>query len=125
MAVSPTQLKPEDFRKYSPKAEKLAANRIALLRQLPLGFVPFLLKEIIAYDWHFPVEQRELEQQLAYLESLEPQRRQQEMAVFAQLRLSSQLESFDWVNAPGQFLEQDRKSTRLNSSHTVISYAVF
>src|SRR5437588_8897475 len=26
---------------------------------------------------------------------------------------------------PSQFLEADRKSTRLNSSHTVISYAVF
>src|SRR5438034_5251295 len=27
--------------------------------------------------------------------------------------------------APGELPEQDRKSTRLNSSHTVISYAVF
>ena len=104
--MSPTQLKTEDFAKYPPKAQKLATNGIALLRQLPLGFVPFLLKEIIAYDWHFPVEQRELDQQLVYLETLPTDQRRLQMAVFSQLRLAPQLESFDWVNAPGQFLEQ-------------------
>jgi hypothetical protein len=104
--VSPTQLKIEDFKRYPPRALKLAVARIALLRQLPLGFVPFLLKEFIAYDWNFPVEQRELDQQLIYLDSLPPEQRQRQMAVFAQLRLSPRLESFDWVNAPGQFLEQ-------------------
>ena len=104
--MSPTLLKAEDFKKYPPKAEKLVANRIALLRQLPVAFVPFLLKEIISYDWNFPVEQRELDHQLDYLASLSPEQRQRQMAVFAQLRLSNALEDLDWVNAPGQFLEQ-------------------
>src|SRR5256885_5189570 len=31
----------------------------------------------------------------------------------------------DWRHAARQILERDRKSTRLNSSHLVISYAVF
>src|SRR5438132_6483480 len=31
----------------------------------------------------------------------------------------------DWVELRGEFFSGDRKSTRLNSSHTVISYAVF
>lgn len=104
--MSPTQLNIKDFKNYPPKARTLAANRVALLRQLPVGFLPFLLKEINSYDWNFPIEQRELDRQLVYLESLSPEQRQRQMAVFAQLRLSGPLENFDWVNAPGQFLEQ-------------------
>jgi hypothetical protein len=103
--VVPSQLTVESFKGYPPKAEKLAVNRVVLLQQLPLGFAPFLLKEVISYDWKFPVEQLELDRQLAYLEALSSAQRQQEMAVFAKLRLSPQLESFDWVNKPGQFLE--------------------
>jgi hypothetical protein len=104
--VFPAQLKSEDFKKYPPKAQKVATNRIALLQQLPLGFLPFLLKEIMAYDWNFPVEQRELDRQLIYLEGLRPEQRQRQMAVFAKISLPARLESFDWVNAPAQFLEQ-------------------
>ena len=79
----------------------LAANG-----ELPMGFAPFLLKELIGYDWKFPAERRELEQQLAYLESLTGEQTGRQMAVFAQLRLSAGLEASDWVNFPGQFLEQ-------------------
>lgn len=101
----PSQLTAEDFRGYPPKARQLAVEYVALLRQLPLGFVPFLLKEIIFYDWKFPAEQTELDGQLAYLEQLGGERRQAEMAPFAKLQLAERLERFDWVNAPGQFLE--------------------
>ena len=93
--MSPTQLKVDDFKNYPPKGQKLAANRIGLLRQLPVGFLPFLLKEIISYDWNFPVERGELDQQLSYLESLLPEQRQRKMAVFAQLRLSARLKT--WI----------------------------
>lgn len=101
----PSQLNAETFNGYPPQAQRLAASRVALLRQLPLGFTPFLLKEVISYDWKFPVEQRELDHQFAYLTELSPGQRQQEMAVFSNLRLSSQIENFDWVNKPSQFLE--------------------
>ena len=102
----PPQLNADHFSSYPPKGRKLAAARIALLRELPLGFVPFLLKEIAAYDWKFPAEQRELDQQLVYLEALPAEKRAQQMAVFSQLKLSSALENVDWVNSPGRFLEQ-------------------
>lgn len=104
--MSPTQLKTEDFKTYPQKAQELAGNRIALLRRLPVGFLPFLLKEIILYDWNFPIEQRELARQLDYLEALSPEQMQRQMAVFAHLRLSGRLENADWVTAPAQFLEQ-------------------
>jgi len=102
----PAQLKAEQFRSYPPLAQSLAVDNIALFRRLPASFVPFLLKEVISYDWKFPAERLELTQQLAYLKDLPAAQSDQEMAAFARLRLSSQLENFDWVNAPGQYLEQ-------------------
>lgn len=101
----PPQLSAEDFRGYPPKARQIAVANVGLLRQLPLGFVPFLLKEIILYDWKFPAEQQELNGQIAYLEGLPDERRRAEMARFAKLQLAARIEAFDWVNSPGQFLE--------------------
>ncbi len=102
----PAQLKAEQFRSYPPLAQSLAVDNIGLFKRLPPSFVPFLLKEVIAYDWKFPAERLELTQQLAYLRDLPGAQLDQEMAPFAGLRLSRQLESFDWVNAPAQYLEQ-------------------
>ncbi len=102
----PAQLKAEQFRSYPPLAQSLAVDNIGLFKRLPPSFVPFLLKEVISYDWKFPAERLELTQQLAYLKDLPAAQLDQEMAPFAGLRLSQKLENFDWVNAPAQYLEQ-------------------
>jgi hypothetical protein len=102
----PAQLTAESFKNYPPKGREVAAANIALLQDLPLGFTPFLLREIVGYDWKFPVEQKELDAQLSYLKALWPGQRKREMERFAQLQLDPKLESFDWVNLPAQFLEQ-------------------
>ncbi|MGA7415782.1 MAG: hypothetical protein WBW33_35250, partial [Bryobacteraceae bacterium] len=94
----PAQLKAEQFRSYPPLAQSVAVDNIALLKRLPPSFAPFLLKEVISYDWKFPAERLELTQQLAYLKDLPAAQLDQEMAPFAGLHLSRQLESFDWVN---------------------------
>ncbi|MDQ2774238.1 MAG: hypothetical protein M3Y57_04810 [Acidobacteriota bacterium] len=101
----PTQLQADSFRGYSREAERVAETNLPLLQQLPLGFVPFLLKEIIAHESKFPAERRELDAQLAYLTGLTMERRRQEMAAFAGLRMTPALQTFDWVNSPGRFLE--------------------
>ena len=46
----PNQLVPETFGSYPAEAKRLATGHIALLRRLPLGFVPLLLRELIVYD---------------------------------------------------------------------------
>ena len=102
----PRDLKASQFDGYPPQARQLAAGRVALLQQLPLGFLPLLLREIIVYDWKFPPERDDLEHQLAYLESRSPAERRQLLAGFEKLRLPPALESFDWVNEPSQFSEQ-------------------
>lgn len=102
----PGQLAPESFARYPELARRLAVDNVELLRRLPLGFLPLLLRELIAYDWKFPAERREIDGQFAYLKPLAPDALANAMAPFARLRLTAALEALDWVNAPAAFAEQ-------------------
>ena len=102
----PNQLVPENFRAYPVEAKRLASNQIALLRRLPLGFVPLLLRELIVYDWKFPAERRDIDRQFAYLASLSPEQLTKAMEVFSHLQLTEAIEKIDWVNSPAIFSEQ-------------------
>src|SRR5690348_8328642 len=104
--MKPADLRPEHFSAYRPVARQTALEYLATLQQMPGSFLPFLLKEISALDWKFPAEREELLQQLGYLQSLAPVERNREMEGFARIRMSPELEAFDWVNMPGQFLEK-------------------
>jgi hypothetical protein len=102
----PADLKPDKFSGYPPEARKLATNYIAALQRLPLSFLPSLLREVIEYDFKFPVERKAVERELANLASLSPEQTREWFQGFAQIHLSSQLENADWVNAPAQYVEQ-------------------
>jgi hypothetical protein len=102
----PTELTAAQFAAYPPEARDLVTSHLAVLKQLPLGFLPLLLREAIAYDWKFPAERSELDHQLAYLSAMSADALQKEMSGFAQLRLSTPLETLDWANNPGDFSEQ-------------------
>lgn len=102
----PSELNPESFRTYPPEARQLAIARITLLQKLPLTLLGLLLRELIAYDWRFPAERRELDNQFAYLTALSSDQLQATMAPFAALKLSPELSSLDWINLPSQFSEQ-------------------
>jgi len=99
-------LKAEQFSGYPPEARKLALDYLATFQRLPLSFLPSLLREVIEYDFKFPIERTTLEKELAKLRSLSPEDTQAWFREFEEIRLSSKLESFDWVNAPAQFVEQ-------------------
>ncbi len=102
----PRDLTADSFRAYPPRARAIAALQVALLRDLPIGFLPLLLRELISYDWKFPAERAELDRQFAYLSSRAVDARAQLMTAFAGLRISPELEHADWVNTPAQFSEQ-------------------
>ena len=110
----PGELKPEHFNGYPPQARKLITHYLAALHELPLSFVPNLLREAIDYDFKFPAERKSLEKELANLESLSrvhsagplPETQKDWFQGFAQITLSPQLEQVDWVNLPAQFVEQ-------------------
>jgi hypothetical protein len=102
----PSDLKAEQFAGYPPKARKLVVAHLGTLQQLPLGFVPSLLRELIDYDFKFPAERTSIDHELATLSSLSPAQLKDWFQAFSQLALSSKLEKLDWVNQPAQFVEQ-------------------
>jgi hypothetical protein len=99
-------LKPEQFSGYPPEARKLVTNDLTALQRLPLSFLPSLLREVIDYDFKFPSERKAIERELANLSSLSAEQMKDWFQGFAQIRLSPQLEQFDWINSPAQFVEQ-------------------
>ena len=102
----PSDLKAEQFAGYPPKARKLVVAHLGTLQQLPLGFVPSLLRELIDYDYKFPAERTSIDHELATLSSLSPAQLKEWFQPFSQLSLSPKLQNLDWVNQPAQFVEQ-------------------
>jgi hypothetical protein len=102
----PSDLKVEHFKDYPPLARKLVTENLAVLRVMPLSVLPNFLREAIEYDFKFPAERKALEREIANLSSLSPDQRDEWFGAFKQIELSAALERFDWVNAPGQFVEQ-------------------
>jgi len=116
----PRELKLEQFASYPPEARKLIADYLSTVQRLPLSFVPSLLRELIDFDFKFPVERGAREKELANLQSLSPGQLQEWFQGFSEIRLSSQLEAYDWVRAPAQFVEQ--LSAHLWSTHQLDAF---
>lgn len=116
----PHDLKPEKFTGYPPEARNLVANYLGTLRQLPLSFVPGLLRELIDYDFKFPAERKAHERELASLSALSRDQMKEWFSGFAAIQLSSRLKSFDWVKSPAQFVEQ--LSAHLWSTHQLDAF---
>ena len=111
----PTDLTAEHFRRYPPLARTEAVAHLAVLRQLPLSFLPSLLRELIDYDDKFPAERAALDRELATLTAYSPAQIADCFHAFAQIRLSPTQERFDWVGQPADFTEE--LSAYLWSSH--------
>jgi hypothetical protein len=116
----PKDLQADRFSGYPPQARSLAVAHLQALQQMPLSFLPSLLRQIIEYDFKFPVERREIDRELANLSSLSPAQIDDWFHGFIQVRLSSKLEQFDWVGRPTQFLEQE--SAYLWATHQVDAF---
>ena len=91
-----------------------------LLREMPVPFLALLLRELIAWDWKFPAERKELDRQFAYLNSVSQEQRKSLFAPFANLKLSEQLEAMDWINQPAAFSE--KLSAHLWATHQIDSF---
>ena len=76
----PRDLKPAQFASYPPEARKLVSNYLATLQQLPLSFLPGLLRELINYDFRFPAERRAHERELAQISALSASQIQTDMS---------------------------------------------
>ena len=118
----PRDLKAGHFRAYPPQAGKLAVDSLSALRRLPLTFLPSLLREVIDYDYKFPVERAVLGKELANLGSLSDSQVEDLFGGFSKIMLSTQLETSDWVNSPAQFVEQ--LSAHLWTTHQLDSFRI-
>ena len=116
----PRDLKPEDFAGYPPEARNLVTRFLPTLRKLPLSFVSGLLREVIEFDFRFPVERKARERELDNLSLLSDAQIQEWFREFAEIRLSPQLEEFEWAKAPAQFVE--RLSAHLWSTHQIDAF---
>jgi hypothetical protein len=117
----PQELQADQFSAYPAQAKRLAVVHLQALQQLPLSFLAPLLRQLIEYDYKFPVEQAALDKELAILGSLSPAQIQEWFRGFLQLTLSSKLERLDWVNQPALFLEQE--SAYLWSTHQMDAFS--
>lgn len=113
--MQPSDLKPEAFANYAPQARSLVLAHLEVIRQLPLSFLPNLLREVIDYDFKFPAERSAIERELAVISSLSGAEREDWFGGFAHITLSPSLEHVDWVNQPARFGEQE--SAHLWSTH--------
>ena len=102
----PRDLNPEQFTSYLQEAKKLAVQHLGTLQRLPLSFLPSLLREVVDYDFKFPLERTDLEKQLAYLASLSAPQLENWFRGFSQIHISPELEHSSWASAPAQFVEQ-------------------
>lgn len=118
--MQPRDLTAEHFAAYPPQGRAFAVAHLDTLRQLPLALLPSLLREIIQYDSLFPAERSTVEKQLSALAAMKPQQLSDCMHGFAAITLSHDLENFDWVNHPAQFLEQ--QSAWLWSTHQLDAF---
>jgi len=116
----PRDLHPENFTAYPPEARKLVLDYIEALRQLPITFLPSLLREVIEYDFKFPAERAAIEKELSTIATLAPSQAKEWFQQFQSISISSKLEGFDWVNSPAQFIEQ--LSAYLWSSHQLDAF---
>ena len=116
----PRDLKPEQFNSYPPEARELAVYNLSILQQLPLSFLPSLLREVIEFDYKFPVERKEISKEIAKLGSLSPTQIQEWFQSFREVSLSTKLEQFNWLNQPAQFVEQ--LSAYLWSTHQLDAF---
>ena len=102
----PNELQAAQFDAYPPEAKRVAVAHLALLRQLPLSFVPGLLRELIEYDYRFPIERRRMDEELSSLSALSAEQLATRFQAFAALTLSTKLEHMDWAAKPVPFVEE-------------------
>lgn len=103
--MEPRQLRSDSFKAYPPKARAFAEENLSVLQKIPLILLASILRQVIEFDWCFPAENRQLEQQLDSLRAMDAASLDKLFAPFAAIPLSEQLQRIDWVNHPKRFSE--------------------
>jgi len=103
--MRPADASAESFASYPPQARAFAVQHLAAIQKLPAAFAALLIKQVIQYDWLFPAERKDLEDQFAYLESLTSADLERSMRGFAAASPSPALRRIDWIQRPEEYVE--------------------
>ena len=120
--MQPKDLQAGQFAAYPKEARRLAVAHIGAFRQLPLSFLPGMLRELITYDFKFPAERAAMDRELKNLSTLSSAEMSEWFHGFAMLTLSSGFEHMDWINEPARFVE--RESAYLWETHQLDVFSV-
>jgi hypothetical protein len=115
--MTPAQLTAVQFSSYPPQGKALVLEHLAALRVVPLSLLPTLLRDLQAYDWKFPPEQKEIVVRLKLLPAAKAA-----LGAFAGIPVPDALERLPWITEPEQFLEQF--TAYLWASHQIDAYHV-
>jgi hypothetical protein len=118
--VEPRYLRPESFNHYSLEARTFAVTNLEVLSRIPLSLLPLLLRQVIAFDWLFPIEREQLTQHFRWLHQMDAPTFDRLMASFAKFSLPQELLRIDWVDHPQSFSEG--LSAYLWSQHRIDEY---
>lgn len=118
--ASSAELQPADFASYPPQARQFAGDHIATLRSLPVILTALLLERISNYDWLFPAERAELEEQMLRLQNTNAGPVHVALQEFAALPLSPELLRFPWAQQPVAFSE--KLTAYLWTSHAIDAF---
>ncbi len=82
--------------------------------------MPLLLREVIAFDWKFPAEQNELDDQFRLPQKPLTGAIRSPDAALLQAEAHARIAELDWVNAPARFSEQ--LSAHLWATHQIEAF---
>ncbi|MBB5339977.1 hypothetical protein [Tunturiibacter gelidoferens] len=107
MISSSASLQSSDFAQYPPQARDLAQRYLPTLTSLPVAFLAVFLRELMGYDWQFPVERAETEAQLHTLRKRsERPDLQQTLARFEALPIAPCFQRIGWAAQPSRAVEE-------------------
>lgn len=118
--MQPAGLTAAAFARYPPAGRAVAVAHLLLLQQLPLAFLPSLLREVVDYDYKFPVERTQLDRQLAWLAAQSAAQLAEVFAAFAAVRVPPEQAAQDWAGRPMDFTED--LSAMLWSTHQMSAF---
>jgi hypothetical protein len=102
----PGELESASFAWYPPQARSFAVANLPVLKRMPLILLTLVLRQMIQYDWCFPLEREQLSVQFDLLGRMDAASFDALMTSFSAISLSPESRGMDWVDRPQQFSEQ-------------------
>ncbi|HTW81722.1 MAG TPA: hypothetical protein VME23_19395 [Terracidiphilus sp.] len=94
-----TWLTAASFATYPPQGRELAVSHIEALRQIPVALLPVFLVDLKAFDWKFPVEQREITKRIEFAGA-----NPSSLTGFSDIHVTSALDNPERMKDPQRFL---------------------